>query len=634
MRHRAWALLLLVPTAVLVVAVLRAPFPTFHQHLSLAGTPDRFAATVVRAGRADARGALWLDNLLVVTFLAVVPRLLRIGLARWAPERRHQFGWWYLAPRCAVAAGVLDLVENGVALSLVGRQRPSTGLTLLVTTVCWAKWPLYVAAGVGVLGLVVGPVLMPVLSRLGWRRQDAVAGDPAAERIGIVVVGDGPGALHDTASVLAALDRPVGGGRSLVSRAIAVVTVGTGRDAFATWRGDDPRAQRRRNLVEGSGRVTVIVAGLVLVALAAGSALGLLVRTRALHAWFPAVDPSAEARLRIRDLVPLRLVVPPAAWLGGALAAAAWAMARRDVEAHERAMRWARRLAGVGGALALITVGVPTAVRYLPGLVGHLDIGALPGGALLALLAACAFVLSLRGTSRATIPRDAAMWRRIATWSLGTLFAIVVAASADAVAWRRGDLWASIPVPGTEWRLPWIVPAALWLVLMDRFAVVCRPSLAGRRLRPYRLGSGSSNGGWVPNPRFPAWFADDATAPRLHLGYLAKELLGHHTPTTDPFVHLGTPTAVDELGVVSALADRPDTLVIVDGSDAGRDRTDAFARSAELARSVLDAEVRIAGEPTPGGIVIGSIVYADGSAGRILTGPADRIVGLFEGASA
>src|SRR5687768_13544173 len=98
MRHRAWALLLVVPAAVFVVVVLTAPFPNFHQRLVTSGSRERFVAAVVRAGRADARGALWLDNVFVIAWLAVVPRLLRIGLVRWAPGPRHRLGPWRHAP--------------------------------------------------------------------------------------------------------------------------------------------------------------------------------------------------------------------------------------------------------------------------------------------------------------------------------------------------------------------------------------------------------------------------------------------------------------------------------------------------------------------------------------------------------
>ena len=77
MRRRMWGWLLLVPAALFLAEIVTAPFSGFHQHLSFAGTPGRFAGTVVRAGRSNARAALWFDNVFVVSWLLVVPQLLQ-----------------------------------------------------------------------------------------------------------------------------------------------------------------------------------------------------------------------------------------------------------------------------------------------------------------------------------------------------------------------------------------------------------------------------------------------------------------------------------------------------------------------------------------------------------------------------
>ena len=126
MRHRAWALLLLIPAALLALDVWASPFLGFHSHLVVDGTPKRFVATIVRAGRADARGSIWLDNVYLVSWLLVVPRTLRMGLDRWCPDRRRRFGWWSATPRLALLGGVLGLATNAVALSLAGRESPPT----------------------------------------------------------------------------------------------------------------------------------------------------------------------------------------------------------------------------------------------------------------------------------------------------------------------------------------------------------------------------------------------------------------------------------------------------------------------------------------------------------------------------
>ena len=42
MRSRAWGWLLLLPVTLSLLVIAFAPFRSFHQHLALAGTPDRF----------------------------------------------------------------------------------------------------------------------------------------------------------------------------------------------------------------------------------------------------------------------------------------------------------------------------------------------------------------------------------------------------------------------------------------------------------------------------------------------------------------------------------------------------------------------------------------------------------------
>jgi hypothetical protein len=178
-RHRAWGWLLLIPATMAVLVAVLAPFPSFHQHLSLAGTTDRFASTVVRAGRSDARAALWLDNLFVLSWVLVVPRLLRAGSERWAPERRSMSTRWLVAPRIALAAGAADLVQNALALTMVGRRQPATGLTLALTGVTWICWLLFIWSLAAVCVLVIGPLLAPVvrpLLRGALGRFDRLAG--------------------------------------------------------------------------------------------------------------------------------------------------------------------------------------------------------------------------------------------------------------------------------------------------------------------------------------------------------------------------------------------------------------------------------------------------------------------------
>jgi hypothetical protein len=132
-----WGWLLLVPAVLFLAEIVTAPFSGFHQHLSFAGTPGRFAGTVVRAGRSNARAALWFDNVFVVSWLLVVPQLLQAGRDRWAPERRTMFGPWPVMPSVAVAAGLADLFENALALSIVGKSSPPLFATLSLALAGW-----------------------------------------------------------------------------------------------------------------------------------------------------------------------------------------------------------------------------------------------------------------------------------------------------------------------------------------------------------------------------------------------------------------------------------------------------------------------------------------------------------------
>ncbi len=269
MRHRAWGWLLVVPATLSLLVVALAPFRSFHQHLSLAGTPDRFAATVVRAGRSDARAALWLDNVFVLSWVLIVPRLLRAGLQRWAPERRRMVTRWMVAPRIALFAAAGDLVQNVLALAMVGKRQPATAFTLALVSVTWITWLLFVWALVALLLLVVGPLVAPVL-RPALRRlfaifdgmagthpplvalapdvtpdtaPDAAAGvaselDTGADvaTIGVCLSGGGIRAASVSLGALRALDAPRADGPSLFLRSRWLVAVSGGAYTAGGWR--------------------------------------------------------------------------------------------------------------------------------------------------------------------------------------------------------------------------------------------------------------------------------------------------------------------------------------------------------------------------------------------------------------
>jgi hypothetical protein len=261
--------LLVVPVVIGLLVATLSPFRSFHQHLGLAGTPDRFAATVVRAGRSDARGALWLDNLFVLSWVIVIPRLLRAGLERWAPERRRMPVRWRLSPRIALFAGLADLVQNSLALALVGKQEPASTLTLALTALTWTTWLLFAWSVLAVLALVVGPLVAPVLRptmrelfapldrlagthpRLDRRvlplpdpAPDATGADGAAadgaagagRSIGICVSGGGIRAASVALGALRRLDDARPDGPSLFVRSRWLVAVSGGAFTAAGWR--------------------------------------------------------------------------------------------------------------------------------------------------------------------------------------------------------------------------------------------------------------------------------------------------------------------------------------------------------------------------------------------------------------
>jgi hypothetical protein len=97
-------------------------------------------------------------------------------------------------------------------------------------------------------------------------------------------------------------------------------------------------------------------------------------------------------------------------------------------------------------------------------------------------------------------------------------------------------------------------------------------------------------GAWVPNPRHADWFVDGAQ-PRVHLGYLAKEILGRYHPDRDPFVYVADGGHRENLGLVEMLRMRPSSVLVVDASG---DSPGAFTTLGEAMQlAVLELDVRI-----------------------------------------
>lgn len=619
MRHRAWGLLLLVPAVTIVMAIVTAPFPAFHQHLFVAGTPDRFAATVVRAGRADARGALWVDNLVVVIWMLIVPRLLRAGVERWAPERRRRFGFWRLTPACALAGGALGLIENMIALTMIGKVAPATAETLVVTTLAWTQLALYLATCIGLVGLVVGPLLAPrvrpFMRRL-FAPLDRLAGshphtppDAAiasivvperaidAERIGICLSGGGIRAASVAVGALRALDTPTGNERSMFRRARWLVAVSGGGYTAGGWRitrrpdghaeplatadsdglfdHDHPWAttvrRRRRFLDNGALSITggvlnglirmVAVLGAVFAGtFVVGCAIGRLTRTHAVHPNFPFIETSDETLLTLRELVPMRLVLPGGALLVIALAFVVAAFTRAEPRARARLVRFALVLATVGALLVLLLVAVPIGVVYGRRALRLLPFadGAEEGAGLLGLLSSLGVLGAMWGIVAAHVKRR---WMRLG----GVLLAVGMLLFAGKVAdtYARGDdgIWASWPLPFTAGRLPVLVVALAWLVVVD--------SIAAHRLTL----------GGLYRKRLAATFAlgDGAVAPLPPLSYDDEPLWPAYATADGPELVIAATahsTAITFGGVRAyGFTFQPDRIVL-------HDRTDGTSASA------------------------------------------------------
>jgi hypothetical protein len=787
-------MLLVLPAAMFVVVATTAPFAAFHQQLTLAGTPGRFAATVVRAGRSDARAALWLDNVFVASWLLVVPRLTRIGLERWAPERRRMVRWWRAGPRFALFAGVADLAENALSLALVGKRRPPTGLVLALTTVTWVKWALYAGAAAALVALVVGPVLAPVvrpflrrvfglLDRLAGSHPEPVPAQPLVrddqERIGICLSGGGIRAASVAVGVLRGLDAPIADRPSLFRRSRWLVAVSGGSYTAGGWRisrrvgnrlepvGNERhdglfdaahpwaatvRARRhylRNGMLGLSGGLanvvvrTVLVFGAVLAAThVVATALGEAVPTRAVHPWFPYADQAQTQLIAARQLVPLRLVVPPLVILVAAAALHAWRLRR---PAGERSVFTPRVVAAVGVALMAALVGVPAGVVYGRRLMQWLPVAgsADQGAGVLGGIAVLASIGALMGVALAEAK---VKWLRLGGVVLAVGLLLVGGKITDAAARQQTSLWRSWPLGGG--RLPVLVVAVVWLLVVDSIAShrltlggVYRKRLAatfaladgsaaplaplayaaeprwadlaaadgpelivsatahssraatsgvkgfGFTFRPtavalhdrddgtgpvvsmdtYPRGSwwdgyprgwlvsrsmalsgaaiasamgrqalGTTNsllaaldlrlGAWVPNPRHAHWFADPVTSPRVHLGYLWKELVGSYQPDRDAFVYVADGGHRENLGLVELLRERPATVFCLDASGAAPGSFTTLDEAIALAHVELGVEVHIdltplhptAGRPADC-VAVGTITYPERLGGGTAT---------------
>ncbi len=762
MRSRAWGWLLLVPVTLSLLVVALAPFRSFHQHLALAGTPDRFAATVVRAGRSDARAALWLDNVFVLSWVLIVPSLLTAGLRRWAPERRRLATIWMRAPRVALFAAAFDLAQNVLALAMVGKRQPATGLTLTLVSVTWVMWLLFIWSFLALFALVVGPLVAPVLRpalRRVFATLDGMAGshppidmmpaeamsagaEAVGPTIGVCVSGGGIRASSVSLGALRAMDAPRADGPSMFLRSRWLVAVSGGAYTAGGWRisrrpgntmvpaataaGDGafdaghPWAatvrERRRFLDNGmlsilGGVFNVIVRSMsVLGGLAAllylvGRVLGRAIRTRSIHPSCPVTDAALDQALDWRHLVPARLVAPGAVLLMIAFGLAVVSATQGPQSGRRRWSRPAQLAAVAGGGLIVLLVGVPTGIVYGRRLLTDLPLGgsAEASAGVLGALTSLGFASAVVGVLVAQLKRrwmhlggvllavasvlfagkvaDTFAYGYAGIWSHGlfTIIAVVWLLVLESIAAHRltlgglyrkrlaatfatggGDSpplpplpygdephWAAyastsgpelivcatahataptfcrLPAYGFTFRADRITlhdrtdgssarvasadyPRGSWWDGYPRGWIVSRSmALSGAAFASAmgRQGLGTTNaplvalnlrlGAWVPNPRFTHWFADPHTSPRVHLGYLVKELFNRYDPERDAFVYVADGGHRENLGLVELLRERPDVVFCVDASGDPPQSFQTLAEAIELARVELDVDVNI-----------------------------------------
>lgn len=765
---RAWALTLLVPLAALVVmsrivdlgALLRIAF---------AGTPHRWTAAVARSGATigELRAALAVGVVFAVTFAVIGFVLGRIGLAHWTPERRRRFGWWRIAPWSCLAAGALDVAATVAQLAFVGDTSPPSAVTAGVVIVGWWTCVLYVAAVVGLAGIVVGPVSAPILrplmrrmSRrldgpLGERATDDVLAAPPATAGADVGICASGGGIRSASVVLGALRglstdgtferarwlHAVSGG-GFTSAGWRVSSVARGEvDLFAS---DHPWFQsvrrRRRYLDNGFGSLvggivgaiarTVFVFGGVLAAtVAAGWVLGWVVSTWAVHDRFSNFDDDGATTWA--ELTAGRLTLPGAILVGAALACFVVGRTRADEHFRRTLDRVGFALGVAGLGLLVVLVGVPMWIRYgRPILAALIGTTAEVNAGVLGLLSAIGVVTAVRKLLTSELKRR---WSRLGGVALAFGLALLAGKVADDRANGGGPFAPSwVPIVAVVWLVALDIPPSHRLTLngvyRKRLAgtfclgpgdtvplapvayaaepswssyrtapgpqlVLCGTSHATRRQRGglrsfgftfqaegvtlhdresarwanYPSGSwwdgyprgwivsrsmalsgaafasamgrqsfGSTNallaavnlrlGMWVPNPRYPDWFCDRDTSPRVHVGYFVKELFNRYHPDRDAFVYVADGGHRENLGLVEQLREQPELSIVIDASGDRPGTFNTLKQAIELASVELGAEVDIdlaPIAPRPDDepldcVATGTVTHADGSTGRIV----------------
>lgn len=488
---RWWALLLAVP-AIPLVAITRFVSGQYLLDHQLSGTPERWRLAAAGSEFDDARSALFLDLVFISTFAVVAVVLLRWGHRHWAPlRRRGDRGIWRRIPYIAVTGCVLDAVETVSQLIWIDSTDPPTLITHGVAVIAWWKIVAYAVTAVGLLGLVIGPALAPIV-RPTMRRAIEVAGGP----IGIppvvpaptprrVEVPDeqGPGhVLGITASGggIRSATVMLGAFRGLnrtgtFGSARWLHAVSGGGFAAGGWRvsshrsgdtdlfePDDPWfahvRRRRRYLDNGVGsivggivaaavRTIAVLGSVVTAAMLVGWTVGRLTRSWALH---PGFSNGEGTPLDLEMLFAPRLLLPGLIPL--AVAAVAFTISRTTANAGTR-----RRVApvvgiaaSVGAILIVLLVAVPVGIRYGRPVLSLLRNGSADLNAgLLGVLSAIGLVAAVRQLLTAELKKR---WSRLGGVALGFGLLLLAGKVADDQAnLERVFRGAWVPVVAVVW---------------------------------------------------------------------------------------------------------------------------------------------------------------------------------------
>lgn len=764
---RWWAALIVLPVVPLVIGALFAPGDV-QVRLAFAGTPDRWVGVVAAtdATIGDLRVGLVVDLLFALTFAVVGFVLMRIGLRHWAPARRREFGWWHWAPAVAIVAGLLDVIETTGQLVWLDSPTPPTSATYLVAAVSWWKWPAYVVASVGIVGLVIGPAAAPIVRRVMRsifgnvdRRigeptptEQPAAGGDESEPFGICASGGG---IRSSSVMLGAFrgltaDGTFGRARWLHAVSGGGYTAGgwqvssLARDEVDILGSDHPYflsvRRRRRYLDNGFGslvggvlgavvRTVAVFGGVLAATVLIGWCLGWLISSWAIHDNFSNLDNDRATTWA--ELTSWRLLLPGMMPLVAAVVVFVVARTRSDQTFRRGLDRVGVVLAGIGIAMLMVLVAAPIGVRYgrplLASLVGRtaeINAGFLGVLSMLGVITAVRQLLTSQLKRRwsrlggfalafgllllagkvaddrandarlfapSWIPIVALLWlvlleippshrltlngvyrKRLATtFCLGPGDTVPL----DPIPYCDEPAWAAYRgAPGPELVLcgtshstrrqfgglrslgftfrpqgvtlhdgvsaPWATyPSGSWWDGYPRGWIVSRSmALTGAAFASAmgRQSFGSTNallaavnlrlGMWVPNPRFPEWFVDHDTSPRVHLGYFVKELFNRYDPGRDAFVYVADGGHRENLGLVEQLREQPTTSIVLDASG---DRPGTFStlrQAIELAAVEIGVEIEVDWgriEPRPGDgpldcVTTGTATYPDGSTGRLI----------------